>query len=145
MNVNVQNELIAILNGLYTLQRSIDQPSVFIEGKAIFCHQPDNCIYYQEEGTYFLNDIQYSFYQQRYFIFKDNNLNIINFQQKLLHKVCLSDVKQPLYRFTNAHLCGEDSYFLDFYIRKKCINMNYKVLGPNKDYSIATVLRKNHV
>lgn len=142
---DIKNHLTDIFSGHYLFERKINNPEIVMKGEANFIHESDNRIFYTESGVYFLNDKKYEFYQKRYFYFKDLFLYIYTMDKKILHKIMLSEIKEPHYAFEHSHQCKNDKYLLRFYFEQEEISMKYEVRGSFKDYNIDTRFRRKNI
>lgn len=143
MNSSRKEYLMEFLNGSFLLKRNISKPEIEIVGNAKFYSESENSISYYEHGNYFLGGVAHEFYQKRYFIFDSQFLKILNSSKEIMHAVIPSFLSESECRFSHTHICKNDEYLLDFMITDNVIYMDYKITGPNKNYSIKTRLEKS--
>jgi hypothetical protein len=133
-----------IFSGNFVFERIIEDnislQKIFMKGFADFKNHSNKIISYTENGSYFLNQNEYFFEKNLYFIFNLKFLKILDSKKNTLHKVSLKELKHPSYFFSNTHKCSKDLYELNFYIEKNKIVMKYNIIGLSKNLNILTVL-----
>ena len=128
--------------GVYSFNRSIDNPAMTINGTASFHKEEAHLIRYDERGVYLLGQKKYEFKQKRYFVFDEQFLKIYSEKDVELHRVYLGDLCFPDYSFSHLHKCQKDRYELHFCLEDDLIITKYKVHGPSKQYKIDTTYRR---
>ena len=122
-----------ILNGRFNIKRSIDNPSITINGEAFLSNENDDLISYVENGHYYINDVKHTFSSQRYFAFEAGLFKILSQDKTTLHEFPLMNSTTPNSEFSHTHKCKDDTYELNLEIKHNLIKMHYTILGPAKN------------
>src|SRR4051812_44439307 len=128
-----------IFSGNYRFNRTISSPQVSMVGQACFKPVSATTALYKEEGSYPLGGAEQTFYQNQSFVLMEDKLLILKGNGELLHDFDLpKEIKDPL-RLAHTHLCKDDQYQLDLCLwSQDAFSTDYKVFGPQKNYSIRT-------
>lgn len=132
--------------GTYTFHRTISSPLIAYNGTACFSPLSEKRIKYFEEGTYWQEGVSQYAYQERSMEFYEDHFLILKSDGRLLHHFDYpSQQKQdssPLL-FSHTHVCRDDLYKGELLIKTENeFYLNYRVIGPSKDYEIKTFYRK---
>jgi len=148
-NEEVIGKLRAAFSGVYWLYRIVQDPiagEISMSGQVTFSQtQPDNEIEYKELGSYVLASYKQDFHQVRYFCFDEYNLQILQNNRANLHVFQLSDIDPASIILHHSHPCKEDVYKITLEVERDVLRINYDISGPTKNYTIRTILTRNHV
>ncbi len=129
----------SIFTGHYIFSRYVSSPKIDMRGNANFKSHSHHLKHYHEEGSYIWEGNEQAFYQHQLFVIHENQLSIFKSAGDLLHKFNLTKKRGFPIHLNHMHQCNNDQYILDFWIQSHDrLFTFYRVLGPNKDYSITT-------
>ncbi|WP_202068766.1 DUF6314 family protein [Rickettsia tillamookensis] len=102
-----------------------------------------NELIYKEELQIHYNDYDYQIPANKEYRYVLEDDNIVKYfakaENSLFHRLDFIDNS----RATGSHLCGEDQYNATYiFLNPDSFTLNYKVLGPQKDYNINTVFNR---
>ena len=129
----------SVFTGNYIFSRYVSSLKINMRGSASFrSHSPDRK-HYHEEGSYSWKGKEQEFYQNQLFVLHEDELSIFKSSGGFLHKFNLTKKSDFPIHLNHMHQCNNDQYILDFWIQSHDrLFTFYRILGPNKDYSITT-------
>jgi len=133
------------LVGQWRFERYISAPELHINGNARFTRLSQNCLSYNESGTYIINGIFYDFFQKRSFMYDKNSLSVFKNDRSLLHHFYFEKISfSSNCSAQHTHQCILDTYQCSLFLKSEgCFEMNYEINSPNKNYKISTLYTKD--
>ncbi|KIJ88634.1 DUF6314 family protein [Rickettsia asembonensis] len=142
LNSIFAKEIFLRLSGKYRINRIIDNYG-YGEGIAYFLLKSLNELIYKEELQIHYNDYDHQILANKEYRYILENNNIVKYfakaENSLFHSLDFIDNS----RATGSHLCGSDEYNATYiFLNPDSFTLNYRVLGPQKDYNINTVFNR---
>lgn len=132
------------LIGSWKFERTITNPQNHIKGKATFVKRTDTQLEYHETGTYNVNNIDYDFFQKRFFVLEEKNLLIYKVDGSILHTFENTNYETYPLALSHCHNCNSDRYNCSLiFLNKQIFEMNYVIFGDHKNYQIQTTYIKH--
>jgi len=139
-------DIFHLLQGSWELDRSIsgDAPSLF-QGDGNFTLLLPTLLHYKEEGEMRVNGHRLFAYKEYYYSLKDGHISVffdLKFK-RLFHKIDFFKCKDKGLIGEGVHLCSKDRYATRYFFSgNEQFSTTCEVLGPKKDYVIASCYKK---
>lgn len=137
-------EIFNSLIGTWQLERTATPEGTF-KGKSIFTPVGENRLSYREEGESWVAGQHARFYREYVYELHDDKIVIYyndpHRPKDILHELAFREDDGSL-RAEHCHVCAQDCYDIEFRVGKDRLDVNYRVKGPKKDYTLHSVLTR---